>query len=113
LAKIARPEGPVSKPNNGGFSLKDELRWDESSYRTMQNTIHVLCRQYFDLALPYVDQDPDVMARFCYAAREQFPVLARYEDFWPAESFATVYLKNTSQEARRRERSAVPESTGI
>ncbi|KAH7920016.1 hypothetical protein BV22DRAFT_1022003, partial [Leucogyrophana mollusca] len=111
LAKIARPEGPVSKPNGGGFSLKEVLHWDEASYREMQNAIHGLCQRFFDLRLPYHEQEPELMARFCYAAREKFPILARYVDFWPAESFATMYLKNTSQEARKRERSAVPEST--
>ncbi|KAH7908123.1 hypothetical protein BJ138DRAFT_986033, partial [Hygrophoropsis aurantiaca] len=104
LAKIKRPDGPLSKPNNGGYSLKDALGWDDGSYRTMQNSIHSLCQVYFDLTRSYPEQDPEAMACFCYAARDKFPILSRYVNFWPAESFATIYLKNTSTDARRKER---------
>lgn len=34
-------------------------------------------------------------------ARQKFPILEQYIGAWPAEDFATMYLKNTSADHRR------------
>ena len=34
--KPTRPPGPLGKPNQGGYSLPDTLKWDTAAYKEVQ-----------------------------------------------------------------------------
>ncbi|KAI6146024.1 hypothetical protein BKA82DRAFT_4016178 [Pisolithus tinctorius] len=62
LALIPRPPGPMSKPGLGGWSLREMLGWSDSTYNKVQDDVHALCKQFFDLTKPYSQQDPKAIA---------------------------------------------------
>ena len=40
IKRIPRPTGPLSKPNRGGYSLRQTLDWDIKTYRKVQVSAH-------------------------------------------------------------------------
>ncbi|KAH7918967.1 hypothetical protein BV22DRAFT_1051384 [Leucogyrophana mollusca] len=95
---LTSPDGPLSKPNSGGYALKDALGWDEATYKVVQSKdmLHVLARHHFNTTHPYHEQGAQAQAAFLQAALHKFPNLAAYADAWPAVDFATMYLGNTT-----------------
>ncbi|KAF8834763.1 hypothetical protein BDN67DRAFT_985088 [Paxillus ammoniavirescens] len=39
---IPPPLGPLSKPNGGGYALRDVLGWNDTIYKSVQNGLHVV-----------------------------------------------------------------------
>ncbi|KAI6143246.1 hypothetical protein BKA82DRAFT_4184265 [Pisolithus tinctorius] len=74
---IPPPHGSLSRPNSGGHK-----------------GLHLVCEKYLDMNHPYHVQRPESLTAFFEVAREQFPILNRYQDSWPARDFAKMYLKN-------------------
>ncbi|EGO21928.1 hypothetical protein SERLADRAFT_441144 [Serpula lacrymans var. lacrymans S7.9] len=106
LRSIPAPRGPLSKPGSGGYALFDELKWDRSTYTNIQTSLHELCQEHFQITLPYHEQEADARLVFLATARRRFPMLEAYVNTWPARDFATMYLKNTSSQWRRKARIA-------
>ncbi|KAH7906903.1 hypothetical protein BJ138DRAFT_1161506 [Hygrophoropsis aurantiaca] len=96
--KELRP-GPIaglSKPNAGGYTLKDALGWNDTTYKIVQDDLRILARQLLDITRPYNEQSSKAQKLFLEAALQKHPGFASYADQWPAQDFATIYLKNTS-----------------
>ncbi|KAI6143670.1 hypothetical protein BKA82DRAFT_73621, partial [Pisolithus tinctorius] len=91
---IAPPRGPLSKPNAGGYSLREALGWDGKTYKRVQVRLHAVCRQYLDIRQPFHEQNSESVEVFIAAVKEKFVILSNYQDAWPARDFATMYLKN-------------------
>ncbi|KIK22683.1 hypothetical protein PISMIDRAFT_64434, partial [Pisolithus microcarpus 441] len=91
---IPRPRGALSKPNHGGYTLRQVLNWNEKTYKCVQEGLHEVCEEYLDLRLTFPNQAPSAVVMFLNAARARFPVLNDYQDQWPAQDFAAMYLKN-------------------
>ncbi|KAI6160178.1 hypothetical protein EDD17DRAFT_1761501 [Pisolithus thermaeus] len=105
------PRGPLSKPNHGGYTLRHALGWDDKTYKEVQEGLHGVCDKYLDTSTTFPKQTSNAVSKFLQAvsasffdvisltilghqAREQFPILGKYVDLWPAGDFATMYLKN-------------------
>ncbi|KIK12476.1 hypothetical protein PISMIDRAFT_18721 [Pisolithus microcarpus 441] len=91
---VPRPRGPLSKPNHGGYTLRHALGWDDKTYKEVQEGLHGVCDKYLDTSTTFPKQTSNAVSKFLQAAREQFPILGKYVDLWPAGDFATMYLKN-------------------
>ncbi|KAI5989516.1 hypothetical protein EDD15DRAFT_2167987 [Pisolithus albus] len=91
---IHRPRGALSKPNHGGYTLRQVLNWNDKTYKCVQGGLHEVCEEYLDLRLTFPNQSPAAVAMFLNAARARFPILNEYQDQWPAQDFAAMYLKN-------------------
>ncbi|KAM6491150.1 hypothetical protein JOM56_013389 [Amanita muscaria] len=107
LSKISgnlkqRPKGPLSKPKAGGYSLKETLGWSNDAYRNVQTTLQRLCAKHFDTRYLFSSQRLDALQRYRDEAALSFPILQEYEELWPVDDFATMYLKNTSAEFRKK-----------
>lgn len=79
---IYRPDGPLSRPNAGGYSLRDALDWDSSLYREVQVqngvckwkqmliqalfqlAVHSLCNQHLQPYVSYKSQTAEARAKF-------------------------------------------------
>ncbi|VDB94369.1 unnamed protein product [Peniophora sp. CBMAI 1063] len=104
-----RPEGQLSKPGAGGYSLhilKTTYGWTEVDYTRIQRRLQHMSRTHFDTKLTFARQESNDIHRFVNEAVIAFPVLADYVDAWPARDFATMYLKNSSAEYRAAEKRA-------
>ncbi|KIK10514.1 hypothetical protein PISMIDRAFT_20328 [Pisolithus microcarpus 441] len=101
---IPRPRGPLSKPNHGGYTLRHALGWDDRTYKEVQEGLHGVCERYLDISTTFSKQTPNAVSKFLQAAQEQFPILGKYVDLWPAGDFATMYLKNKVGSDRARTR---------
>ncbi|KAI6118680.1 hypothetical protein EDD16DRAFT_1707178 [Pisolithus croceorrhizus] len=91
---IPPPHGLLSKPNSGGYALQEVLAWGDDTYDSIQKGLHLVCEKHLDMNSPYHLQQSESLSAFFEAAREQFPILSRYQDSWPARDFAKMYLKN-------------------
>ncbi|KAI6017892.1 hypothetical protein EDC04DRAFT_2902428 [Pisolithus marmoratus] len=91
---IRRPRGALSKPNHGGYTLRQVLNWNDKTYKSVQEGLHEVCEEYLDFGLTFPNQAPAAVAMFLNAAQARFPILNEYQDQWPAQDFATMYLKN-------------------
>ncbi|KIK18254.1 hypothetical protein PISMIDRAFT_109823 [Pisolithus microcarpus 441] len=88
------PCGALSKPNHRGYTLCQVLNWNDKTYKSVQEGLHEVCEEYFDFGLTFPNQAPAAVAMFLNAAQTRFPILNEYQDQWPAQDFATMYLKN-------------------
>ncbi|KAI6143927.1 hypothetical protein BKA82DRAFT_4179040 [Pisolithus tinctorius] len=91
---IPPPHGSLSRPNSGGYALREVLAWGNDTYDSVQKGLHLVCEKYLDMNHPYHVQRLESLTAFFEVAREQFPILNRYQDSWPARDFAKMYLKN-------------------
>ncbi|KAI6045819.1 hypothetical protein EDC04DRAFT_2888393 [Pisolithus marmoratus] len=86
--------GSLSKPNSGRYALQEVLAWGDDMYDSVQKGLHLMCEKKMDMNSPYHLQWLESLSAFFEAAQEQFPILTRYQDSWPARDFARMYLKN-------------------
>ncbi|KAI6026096.1 hypothetical protein EDC04DRAFT_2606181 [Pisolithus marmoratus] len=91
---IPWPWGSLSKPNHGGYTLCHALGWDDKTYKEVQEGLHGVCKSYLDISMTFPKQTSDMVSKFLQVAWEQFPILNKYIDLWPASDFAMMYLKN-------------------
>ncbi|KAG2744845.1 hypothetical protein P692DRAFT_20742939, partial [Suillus brevipes Sb2] len=103
---IAPPLGALSKPSAGGYTLKEILRWEDVTYRTVQKTLHSICRIHLIIGKPYHEQTATAIANYCIAALKEYPILANYSEQWPAKDFAKMYLKNIMAQQNANHRSS-------
>ncbi|KAF9230187.1 hypothetical protein BU15DRAFT_69410, partial [Melanogaster broomeanus] len=66
-SRIPKPKGGLSKPAQGGYQLRERLNWDPDTYRKVQDMVHTMCEQYFDLKRSWADQVPAVQDQFRHA----------------------------------------------
>ncbi|KAF6741022.1 hypothetical protein DFP72DRAFT_863328 [Ephemerocybe angulata] len=86
----------------GGYSLKDTLKWDPASYIIVQRELRAIATRSFVLKKKFEEQVKITKDSYVQEARDRFPFLNEYRSAWPAEDFAHMYLKNTSETARRQ-----------
>ncbi|KAI6158329.1 hypothetical protein EDD17DRAFT_1488896 [Pisolithus thermaeus] len=72
---IPRPRGALSKPNHGGYTLRQVLNWNEKTYKCVQEGLHEVCEEYLDLRLTFPNQVPAAVVMFLNAVRLTRPIL--------------------------------------
>ncbi|KIJ50295.1 hypothetical protein M422DRAFT_27338 [Sphaerobolus stellatus SS14] len=92
VERISKPPGRVGKPNHGGYSLRKALGWEDELY----DAVHAYFRKIVseqELKAVYSQQDPDVIMAICEDAKNEYPILARYNDDWASKDFLYALFK--------------------
>ncbi|TEB26916.1 hypothetical protein FA13DRAFT_1795163 [Coprinellus micaceus] len=107
-----KPGGSQGKPGAGGYSLPGTLNWDPASYKAVQLKLQVLSKALFNKTQNYEAQSVDAKSAYAKSALDMLPFLADYPNGWPADAFAEMYLKNTSDEFARKQKLYLALGTG-
>ncbi|KIJ31945.1 hypothetical protein M422DRAFT_53159 [Sphaerobolus stellatus SS14] len=90
---IIKPLGSIGNPNHGSYTLHTVLSsWSDTLYADVQ----------LDLSKTFAVQDESVIKEICDDARIEFPVLADYDNDWPARDFLYSYHKTVSTKTWNR-----------
>ncbi|KAH8983005.1 hypothetical protein EDB86DRAFT_2834163 [Lactarius hatsudake] len=67
--------------------------------------VRCLADEYLETSLPYSAQaeQPDRLALVCETASKEYPILLKYEGNWVVHDYLRIYLKNSSQKARKEQ----------
>ncbi|KAH8999753.1 hypothetical protein EDB92DRAFT_1940579 [Lactarius akahatsu] len=102
---IPKPSGVVGRVSRGGYTLRDvleqEYRWEDGLYCKIRERVHCLADEYLEMSLPYSAQaeQPDRLA----LASKEYPILLKYKGNWVVHDYLCIYLKNSSQKARKEQ----------
>ncbi|KAH6869078.1 hypothetical protein BKA70DRAFT_1242576 [Coprinopsis sp. MPI-PUGE-AT-0042] len=101
--KVGRPNGSMGMLD-GGYSLRDTLKWDPEAYKAVQVQLRVIARRHFDRRKTMKNQKPAVIEAYIKESVHVFPFLTSYPEQWPAVDFARQYLKSSIDQARKKGR---------
>ncbi|TFK62006.1 hypothetical protein BDN72DRAFT_863164 [Pluteus cervinus] len=113
LQPCDRPDGRVSKPNDNGYSLGVVLGWSPERYRIVQNHLRQIAKKELDCRVLLKGQNEEARAAFLEKALKRFPFLAKYPGGWPAEDFASIYLKNCRLRIQKELKGKVDKRKGL
>ncbi|KAH8994093.1 hypothetical protein EDB86DRAFT_3078280 [Lactarius hatsudake] len=106
---IPKPSGVVGRVGRGGYTLRDVLEqehgWEDGLYYKIRERVRCLADEYLETSLPYSAQaeQPDRLALVCETASKEYPILLKYEGNWVVHDYLRIYLKNSSQKARKEQ----------
>ncbi|KAH8984086.1 hypothetical protein EDB86DRAFT_3084788 [Lactarius hatsudake] len=106
---IPKPSGEVACVNRGGYTLRDVLEqehgWEDGLYYKIRERVCCLADEYLETSLPYSAQaeQPDRLALVCKTASKEYPILLKYKGNWVVHDYLRIYLKNSSQKARKEQ----------
>ncbi|TFK19203.1 hypothetical protein FA15DRAFT_549499, partial [Coprinopsis marcescibilis] len=98
---IKKPPGEPGRPNSGGFNVEKAMKWSKEDFTKIQTFVSSECDKTLDTDFSMANQEEEDLKRICKSACDMFPALRRFEDDWPARSLMKLYLKKTSEQARR------------
>lgn len=102
---IPKPPGEVSRVGRGGYTLKDILEeqhgWINGLYDKIRERVRSMADRYLDTTTGYSSQTKEKVDRICEMASEEFPILLKFEGNWVVHDYLRVYLKNSSQKAKK------------
>ncbi|TFY80197.1 hypothetical protein EWM64_g3814 [Hericium alpestre] len=108
---IPRPSGPTGRLSRGGFSLHQELKWDESRYEAVKSIVKGLSEEHLRPDLSYTLQDEPSLQQVCEALLDCFSFLHGYEKDWVVEEFIKAKLHNPKEiKSKNKENEAKPAS---
>ncbi|KAH9174106.1 hypothetical protein EDB89DRAFT_1904821 [Lactarius sanguifluus] len=103
ISLIPKPSGEVSRVSRGGYTLKDVLKqeygWEDGLYHKIRERVRSLADKYLETSLPYSAQ-AEKPNRLALASKE-YPILLEYEGNWVVHDYLRIYLKNSSQKAKK------------
>ncbi|KAH9026537.1 hypothetical protein EDB85DRAFT_2149132 [Lactarius pseudohatsudake] len=106
---IPKPSGEIGRVGRGGYTLRDVLeqehRWEDGLYHKIRERVCCLADEYLETSLPYSAQaeQPNRLALVCETASKEYPILLKYEGNWVVHDYLRIYLKNSSQKARKEQ----------
>ncbi|TFK59025.1 hypothetical protein BDN72DRAFT_906213 [Pluteus cervinus] len=86
--------GKLSRPNDGGYSLEGVLKWKKERYNMVQKRLHKIAADKLDVRVLIKNQHAEALQAYLEEAVKVFPFLGKYPGAWPAEDFASIYVKN-------------------
>ncbi|KDR66852.1 hypothetical protein GALMADRAFT_147510 [Galerina marginata CBS 339.88] len=94
---IQKPPGQVGCLSRGGYRLKDALSWDPEIYNGLQSFLQARIRHYMveghlERGSSITNQPLNIILRIQDEAREEYPILAGYQDGWPSRDMMSTYL---------------------
>ncbi|KAJ2927633.1 hypothetical protein H1R20_g9457, partial [Candolleomyces eurysporus] len=96
-----RPDRPLGQQGKQ-FSLQGTLKWEDNSYRIVQDALHGISKLRFNLMFAYDKQTEAAKDGYLQEAVQMFPFLGTYSSSWPVVEFAEMYLKNVSDNYKRK-----------
>ncbi|TFK23361.1 hypothetical protein FA15DRAFT_705527 [Coprinopsis marcescibilis] len=98
---IPKPPGGPGRPGSGGYNIAKAMSWSKPLFSQLRTFLASECDKALDTTVCFKNQDEEKLKVVCDKALEQFPELKRFEERWPLTSLIQMYLKNTSEKARR------------
>ncbi|KIJ47592.1 hypothetical protein M422DRAFT_248586 [Sphaerobolus stellatus SS14] len=99
--RVPKPRGEVGHPGSNGYSLLSVLSWDKTVYTTIQKAVHEQADAHLNTTVGISKQPNDLVLRVLQKVAHRFPILGKYDGYWPARDMLKLYLKNKSERARR------------
>ncbi|KAI6098061.1 hypothetical protein EDD16DRAFT_1713468 [Pisolithus croceorrhizus] len=97
-ANIPKPAGEVGRLGRGGYNLEEHLKWLYEEMHELKRVVHAAVKKYLDMTKSRTFQDLEAVRK----ARQCFPQLNDYENFWPVLDLIHLRLKYLSSRHRQR-----------
>ncbi|KAJ7197657.1 hypothetical protein GGX14DRAFT_574131 [Mycena pura] len=102
----SKPPGQPNRPGSGGYNLEKHLinscGWTKSEFREVQAMVQDLAKRKLDLSTSYQSQRIHTRGDVVRDVKDVHPVSRGYDDDWPIKDMLRVFLKNSSEQHRRR-----------
>ncbi|KAJ7247672.1 hypothetical protein B0H12DRAFT_1231874 [Mycena haematopus] len=112
-----KPPGQPNRPGSGGYNLEKHLAqncgWTHEGFLEVQNKVHVLAEEKLDISLSYQKQPKRTINSICEAVKQEHAIARGFDQCWVIKDMLIVYLKNTSETARRRKTRRKEGETGV
>jgi len=102
--KIRKPEGEVARPGRLGYSLREQLGWEDKNYRALQRLAQNLSADHFDERKSWSNQTLSQQNAALKEGMRMMPEVAKYEKAWPLSDVLKMRLKYISAKNRRLRR---------
>ncbi|KAJ6482339.1 hypothetical protein C8R47DRAFT_1218010 [Mycena vitilis] len=103
-----KPPGQPNRPGSGGYNLENHLvqkcGWTQEEFEEVQSKVHALAGEKLDLSMSYQRQQMRTIESICDAVKQDHACARGFEKCWATRDMLKVYLKNTSEASRRRNR---------
>ncbi|KAF8873918.1 hypothetical protein CPB84DRAFT_1753136 [Gymnopilus junonius] len=100
--KIPKPNGEPGRPRSGGYNLDEELAaWDAGMLSNVNSYVKTKAKQILNLTKSYSRQDPHKLAEVCFLTSREYPIVEKYDNYWPVRDMLKLHLKYTSETYRK------------
>jgi len=101
--RIPKPDGSVSRPGGGGYTLQTALSWPDSKMKILKAVAKTVTAQHLDSHRSWTHQDPTNRHRAVTAGVSTMPELTRYQNAWPLRDAICMGLKYSASKYQKRQ----------
>ncbi|KAF8505254.1 hypothetical protein BU17DRAFT_71476 [Hysterangium stoloniferum] len=95
--KIPKPQGEPGCPNSGGYSVESELcGWSPDLLENVTRFVKNKANDTLDTTKSYKKQKSADINAICALAKKHYPVVNKYDNYWPIRDMIKLHLKYTS-----------------
>ncbi|PPQ70077.1 hypothetical protein CVT26_013411 [Gymnopilus dilepis] len=102
---IPKPPGEPGRPNSGGYNLESQLHgWTPKLFSEISGFVKNLADIQLDMTKSYNKQSRSTIASICSTTADHYPILSKYDNFWPARDILKMHLKYRAETSRKQHR---------
>ncbi|KAJ3500744.1 hypothetical protein NLJ89_g9655 [Agrocybe chaxingu] len=100
--KIPKPPGEPGRPNSGGYNIESELRgWTPALIADVNQLVKRKADEHLEIGRSYSRQRPADITTVCLLIKKEFPVVNKYQNYWPIRDMLKLYLKYMAEKEKK------------